>query len=90
MYAAELRQLAVAGGGLAVSVRYTREAPDGHTGAVGRLDAAALATASRPADEHPWCFVCGPTGFVEATINHLVALGHEPRRIKAERFGGSS
>ena len=42
-----------------------------------------------PAEHAPWCFVCGPTGFVEATIAHLVAAGHDPGRIKAERFGGT-
>lgn len=32
-------------------------------------------------------FVCGPNGFVEATVGHLVARGHDPSRIKTERFG---
>jgi ferredoxin-NADP reductase len=32
-------------------------------------------------------FVCGPTGFVEAAANLLVAQGHEPQRIRTERFG---
>jgi ferredoxin-NADP reductase len=31
--------------------------------------------------------VCGPTGFVEAVANILIDLGHDPRRIKTERFG---
>jgi ferredoxin-NADP reductase len=31
--------------------------------------------------------VCGPTPFVEAIADALVALGHEGRRIKTERFG---
>ena len=90
MYAAELDELSGVGGGLSVAVRYSREAPPGHQAAVGRLDAATLAPLVTPADQRPSCFVCGPTGFVEATIDHLVALGHEPARIKAERFGGTS
>jgi ferredoxin-NADP reductase len=90
MYAAELDELSSVGGGLSVSVRYTRAAAPGHAEAVGRLDAAALSRLLRPAGEQPTCFVCGPTGFVEATIDHLVASGHEPARIKAERFGGTS
>jgi ferredoxin-NADP reductase len=31
--------------------------------------------------------VCGPTGLVEAVASTLVELGHEPNRIKTERFG---
>ncbi|HTF10482.1 MAG TPA: oxidoreductase, partial [Asanoa sp.] len=33
--------------------------------------------------------VCGPTGFVETVANILVAQGHEPRKVKTERFGPS-
>jgi ferredoxin-NADP reductase len=32
-------------------------------------------------------FVCGPTGFVESAANLLVDLGHDPQRIRTERFG---
>ena len=32
-------------------------------------------------------FVCGPTGFVEAVADALVALGHPEHRIRTERFG---
>jgi ferredoxin-NADP reductase len=37
--------------------------------------------------ERPRAFVCGPTAFVEAVAEFLVALGHEPALIKTERFG---
>lgn len=40
-----------------------------------------------PPTLEPACFVCGPTGFVEATADMLVALGHTPALIKTERFG---
>jgi ferredoxin-NADP reductase len=33
--------------------------------------------------------VCGPTPFVEAVAWLLVAAGHDPNRIRTERFGGS-
>ena len=89
MYGTELVQLATQRSDLVVAIRYTREAPAEHPGDVGRLDAAALARMTIPADRRPVCFVCGPTGFVEATIKHLVAVGHDPARIKAERFGGT-
>ena len=38
-------------------------------------------------DARPRIFVCGPTPFVEAVANALTALGHDPARIKTERFG---
>jgi ferredoxin-NADP reductase len=31
--------------------------------------------------------VCGPTGLVEAAASALVELGHEPAKVKTERFG---
>jgi hypothetical protein len=38
-------------------------------------------------DERPDVYVCGPTPFVEAVSSELVKLGHEPARVKTERFG---
>jgi ferredoxin-NADP reductase len=35
----------------------------------------------------PDVYVCGPTPMVEAVANALVGLGHEPARIRTERFG---
>jgi ferredoxin-NADP reductase len=32
-------------------------------------------------------YACGPTAFVETAASALVALGHEPGRIRLERFG---
>jgi ferredoxin-NADP reductase len=37
----------------------------------------------------PHVFVCGPTGFVEAVASALVSIGHQPERIRTERFGPS-
>jgi ferredoxin-NADP reductase len=37
--------------------------------------------------DEPDVFVCGPTGFVESAANLLVDLGHDPQRIRTERFG---
>jgi ferredoxin-NADP reductase len=33
--------------------------------------------------------VCGPTGFVERAADALVALGHPPTAVRAERFGAT-
>jgi ferredoxin-NADP reductase len=40
-----------------------------------------------PASEQPRVFVCGPTPLVESVASTLVELGHEPARVKTERFG---
>jgi ferredoxin-NADP reductase len=83
-YADELRRPEP---GLDVTVLFTRSAPEGVARPPGRLDVADVSTAAWPADFEPDCFVCGPTGFVEAVADILQALGHDPRRIKTERFG---
>jgi ferredoxin-NADP reductase len=46
-----------------------------------------LAEVAWPPEERPLCYVCGPTGLVEAAASALVALGHDPDRVKTERFG---
>jgi ferredoxin-NADP reductase len=87
IYAAELGRLAASDEGLRVNFVYTRQTPPGWTEAPSRLDAARLARAAWPASSGPDCFVCGPTGFVEAAADLLVAAGHVPERIRTERFG---
>ena len=87
LYAGELAQRERAGDGLEVRYVYTRTAPPGSTEPPGRISAATLASAGWPPEDSPAVFVCGPTGFVEAVADALVALGHEPTRIRTERFG---
>ncbi|WP_394619811.1 ferredoxin reductase [Lentzea sp. JNUCC 0626] len=86
-YADELRRRAREDGGLDVHIVYTRVAPEGWPGVPGRLGLAVLNTHAWPADFAPHVFVCGPTGFVETVSDVFVALGHDPRRIRTERFG---
>ena len=76
-------------GGVAVDWAYTRRAPEGWEGAVGRLDDVRIREAVWPAEQAPSVFVCGPTGFVEHAANALVRLGHSPAQIRTERFGGA-
>jgi ferredoxin-NADP reductase len=71
--------------GLRVAHTYTREAPPGWTGWTGRIDAAMIADVTPGADARS--FVCGPTPFVEHANDLLVAGGHDPSTIRAERFG---
>jgi ferredoxin-NADP reductase len=46
-----------------------------------------LAAHGFPPEDRPRIFVCGPTPFVEAIADALVALGHDSALIKTERFG---
>jgi ferredoxin-NADP reductase len=75
--------------GYDVRFTLTRAQPEGWQGYRGRIDRDLLADVAWPADERPLVYVCGPTGFVEAAAEALVGLGHEPRRIRTERFGPS-
>jgi ferredoxin-NADP reductase len=67
----------------------TRRQPDGWRGYARRVDADLLRDVAFPPSDDPRVFVCGPTSFVEAVAEGLVALGHRPGRIRTERFGGS-
>jgi ferredoxin-NADP reductase len=66
------------------TITLTREQWAGRT---GRVDRELLEEVAWPATEHPLVYVCGPTGFVEAATDTLVALGHDASRVRTERFG---
>jgi ferredoxin-NADP reductase len=87
IYAAELREREQAGDGLEVAYVYTRQAPPGWDAPAGRITRAVLTAAGWLAQQAPEVFVCGPTGFVEAASGLLTDAGHDPDRIKTERFG---
>ncbi|WBB68953.1 ferredoxin reductase [Micromonospora sp. WMMD812] len=73
--------------GLDVAYLYTRQAPEGWRGEPHRIGLADVNNHGWPSDLEPLNYVCGPTGFVEAVADLLVGLGHQPRRVKTERFG---
>ncbi len=73
--------------GFDTTITLTREQPQGWTGHSGRVDRDLLAEVAWPPAESPLVYVCGPTGFVEAVADTLLALGHDPTRIRTERFG---
>jgi ferredoxin-NADP reductase len=75
--------------GIDLSVTLTREQPEGWPGYSRRVDQDLLAEVSWSPDQRPLIYVCGPTAFVELAASALVALGHEPSRIRTERFGGT-
>jgi ferredoxin-NADP reductase len=85
VYRDELERLA--GNGLTVVHTLTASRPPGWTGYARRVDADMLAEVGPEPAAQPRAFVCGPTPFVEAVAEALVPLGHEPWRIKTERFG---
>jgi ferredoxin-NADP reductase len=66
---------------------YTRSAPPDTAGWSGRVSAAMLAELGPPPEAAPRAFVCGPTAFVEHAATLLVDAGHDPLRIRTERFG---
>jgi ferredoxin-NADP reductase len=86
IYSDELRQRAA--DGLALSYVYTRAVPEGWSRPPGRVDAILLAMDTFAPGLRPTCYVCGPTPFVEAVADLLVAAGHDARRVRTERFGG--
>jgi len=83
------RELATLAARPEVRVIYTltREPPGEWTGLHRRIDAPMLEQVSWPAADRPNVFVCGPTPLVEAAATFLVELGHDPLRIRTERFG---
>jgi ferredoxin-NADP reductase len=89
IYREELERLAARGDGLTVLHTLTRARPPAWTGGARRIDRAMLAEAGFPASARPHVFICGPTGLVESAGQLLLELGHEPGRIKTERFGPS-
>jgi ferredoxin-NADP reductase len=72
-----------------VDLRFTltRKWPEGWQGHRRRIDAELLREIAWPPHNGPLVYVCGPTGFVETAAGGLVELGHEPGRIRTERFG---
>ena len=88
IYQVELEALAKEDSTFTLLLDYTRRAPPGWTGYQRRLDAALLAeVVARFGAATPQAFVCGPTGFVEAAANGLLAASLPPEMILTERFG---
>jgi ferredoxin-NADP reductase len=72
-----------------IRLTLTREWPTEWKGHRGRVDKDLLAEVAWAKKDRALTYICGPTGFVEATANGLVELGHDPGRIKTERFGAT-
>ena len=76
-----------AGEGLDIRWTHTRSPAPEPDGWSGRVSAAMLDELGPPPSTAPRVFVCGPTGFVEHAARLLVHAGHDPQRIRTERFG---
>jgi ferredoxin-NADP reductase len=68
---------------------YTRAVPAGWPAAPGRVNRELVERVTFAPSPNLTTFICGPTGFVEAVSNILVDTGHDPARVKTERFGGA-
>ena len=88
IYRDELTRLAEAGQ-VDLRLTLTRAKPDGWSGYARRIDREMLADVAWAPAERSLAYVCGPTGFVETAASALAELGHEPARIKTERFGAT-
>jgi ferredoxin-NADP reductase len=86
IYHEELQRL-VSAAGVCVTFTLTRDAPTDWSSYRRRIDRAMLEAVSWPAAEMPRVFVCGPTPLVESVAALLVELGHDPARVRTERFG---
>lgn len=89
IYHDELRRRAAEDGGLDVTFIYTRTAPKDEPRPVGRISLDDFISHGWSAEAEPTCYVCGPTAFVETVADLLIFSGHDPSKIRTERFGPS-
>ncbi|MGV8839636.1 MAG: ferredoxin reductase [Bauldia sp.] len=83
----ELDGLVGRGDGLRVIHTLTDAPPADWTGHRRRIDRAMIEEVGFPPAERPRCYICGPSGLVEAAARTLVEIGHAPQLVKTERFG---
>jgi ferredoxin-NADP reductase len=83
--------LTVAGQDANLSVLYTltRQQPAGWAGYSRRVDRPMVEELLAMLPAMPISYVCGPTPFVEAVADELVAAGAPADRVRTERFGPS-
>ena len=87
IYKEELEKLAEGDSAPGICFTLTRDAPSDWRGFRRRVDRVMLEDVTKALPDAPNAFVCGPTPFTEAVATLLVELGHEPSRIRTERFG---
>jgi ferredoxin-NADP reductase len=87
IYRAELDALAANDEQFEPFYTLTRAHSPEWTGYSRRVDAAMLREVAWRPDANPAIYLCGPTTFVEVASSLLLELGHDPTRIRIERFG---
>jgi ferredoxin-NADP reductase len=87
IYRDEIAEIGSRDDGFEAVYTLTRSHPPGWAGYTRRVDNELLGEVAPAPAELALSFVCGPTPFVETVSGGLVELGHEPARIKTERFG---
>jgi ferredoxin-NADP reductase len=75
--------------GVEVRIALTRQWPSDWQGHRGRIDGELLQQVAWAPSERPLVYICGPTAFVETAAQSLVRQGHDPRRVRTERFGAT-
>ena len=87
IYREELDHLDQRDAKLKVYHTLTRTQPPNWTGYRRRIDQELLREVAWSPEQLPLTYVCGPTPLVESVAAELVSLGHDPARVKTERFG---
>jgi ferredoxin-NADP reductase len=87
IYRHEVAELATSDPTVRVVQTLTRTQPLGWTGFSRRIDADMITEVGPAPELAPHIYICGPTALVESAANILVELGHDPARVKTERFG---
>src|SRR5262249_8939299 len=86
-YRDELQALSDRDHPVSLTYAYTRTAPKDWPRPPGRIDADLITNVTWPSNLVPTCYVCGPTSFVESAAGLLINSGHNPDKIRTERFG---
>jgi ferredoxin-NADP reductase len=89
IYREELDRLVATNDGFEAFHTLTRDKPAGWLGFTRRIDSEMVKEVAWPRSQMPAIYVCGPTPFVEAVANLLVAADYDPTWIKTERFGAT-
>lgn len=89
IYFDELVEIAESDPDATVVHTLTRTAPSHWDGPTRRVDREMLAVDGFSANDTPDVYICGPTGFVEHVAAVMVEEGHDPGRVRTERFGPS-
>ena len=87
IYSKELSDIARRDRRFALQITLTRDSAPDWPGSIGRIDRSMIRAALEHLGGAADIFVCGPSGFVEATSALLLQAGQPADAIRTERFG---